>query len=48
MKVVKEYLERQIGYNELSKKYNIQDKLTVRTWVNAYENQGYEGIIITL
>ncbi|MDU6784529.1 MAG: IS3 family transposase [Peptoniphilus harei] len=47
MKVVKEYLEGQIGYKELSKKYNIQDKSTVRTWVNAYENQGYEGIKIS-
>ncbi len=42
MKVVKEYLEGNIGYKGLAKKYSIPDHSTVRTWVNAYESQGYE------
>ena len=44
IKVVKEYLEEDIGYKELSKKYSIPSKHTVRTWVNAYESQGYDGL----
>ena len=44
MKVVKEYLEGNIGYKELAKKYSIPDHSTVRIWVNAYESQGYEGL----
>ena len=44
IKVVKEYLEEDIGYKELTKKYSIPSKHTVRTWVNAYESQGYDGL----
>ena len=44
MKLVKEYLEGKIGYRELAKKYNIPDKHTIRTWVNAYQSQGYDGL----
>ena len=44
MKVVKEYLEGNIGYKGLAKKYSIPDHSTVRTWVNTYESQGYEGL----
>ncbi|EFA90289.1 transposase [Peptoniphilus lacrimalis DNF00528] len=44
MKVVKEYLEGNISYRELAKKYSIPDNYTVRTWVNAYEFQGYDGL----
>ncbi len=43
-KVVKEYLEGKISYRELAKKYSIQDSSAVRTWVNAYESQGYDGL----
>ena len=44
IKVVKEYLEGNIGYKGLAKKYSIPDHSTVRRWVNAYESQGYEGL----
>ena len=47
MKVVKEYLEGNISYKELSKKYSIPDKHIVRTWVNAYESQGYDGLKVS-
>lgn len=43
-KLVKEYLESKISYNELAKKYSIRDKKTIRVWVNAYESQGYNGL----
>ncbi|WP_058989685.1 helix-turn-helix domain-containing protein [Anaerococcus rubeinfantis] len=44
IKVVREYLEGNIGYKGLAKKYSIPDHSTVRTWVNAYESRGYEGL----
>ena len=44
IKVVKEYLEGNIGYKGLAKKYSIPDHSTVRTWIIAYESQGYEGL----
>ena len=47
LKVVKEYLEGNISYKESAKKYSIPDKHTVRTWVNAYESQGYEGLKVS-
>ena len=47
MKVVKEYLEGNIGYKGLAKKYSIPDHSTVRIWVNAYESQGYEGLKVS-
>ena len=47
MKVVKEYLEGNIGYKELAKKYAIPNHSTVRTWVNTYESQGYEGLKVS-
>ncbi len=47
LKVVKEYLEENIGYKELAKKYSIPDHSTLRTWVNAYESQGYDGLKVS-
>ncbi len=44
LKVVKEYLEENIGYPSLAKKYNIKSEAEVRRWVNAYKTQGYEGL----
>ena len=46
MKVVKEYLEGNMGCKELAKKYSIPAHSTVRIWVNTYESQGYEGLKI--
>ncbi len=47
IKVVKEYLEGNIGYRELAKKHSIPDKNILRTWVNAYEFQGYDGLKVS-
>ena len=47
VKVVKEYLEGNVSYKDLAKKYSIPDKHIVRTWVNAYESQGYEGLKVS-
>lgn len=46
-KLVKEYLESKISYNELAKKYSIRDKKTIRVWVNDYESQGYDGLKVS-
>ena len=43
-KVVKEYLESNISYKNLSDKYCIPSESIVKTWVNAYKSQGYEGV----
>lgn len=47
IKLVNEYLEGNISYNELAKKYSIKDKYTIRMWVNAYESQGYDGLKVS-
>ena len=47
IKVVEEYLEGNIGYKGLAKKYSIPDHSTVRNWVNAYESRGYEGLKVS-
>ncbi|QWQ38771.1 helix-turn-helix domain-containing protein [Gemella sp. zg-570] len=44
MKVVKEYLETNISYKNLTYKYSIPNKSIIITWVNAYKTQGYEGL----
>ena len=44
LKVVKEYLEGNIGYASLAKKYNIKSEAEIGRWVNAYKTQGYEGL----
>lgn len=44
MKVVKEYLETNISYKNLTYKYSIPEKSIIKTWVNAYKSQGYEGL----
>ena len=47
MKVVKEYLEGNVSYKNLAKKYSIPDKSNIRRWVNAYESQGYDGLKVS-
>ena len=44
MKVVKEYLEGNISYPQISNKYCIPSETIIRKWVNAYKSQGYEGL----
>lgn len=43
-KIVKEYLETNISYENLTYKYSIPNKSIIITWVNAYKSQGYEGL----
>lgn len=44
IKVVKEYLESNISYKNLSDKYNIPTSSIIKNWVNAYKSQGFEGL----
>ena len=44
MKVVKEYLESNISYKNLSDKYNIPTSSIIKNWANAYKSQGFEGL----
>ena len=44
IKVVKEYLESNISYKNLSDKYNIPTSSIIKNWVNTYKSQGFEGL----
>ncbi|WP_215492601.1 helix-turn-helix domain-containing protein [Fenollaria sporofastidiosus] len=44
IKLVKEYLESNISYKSLSDKYFIPSEKVIKTWVNTYKTQGYEGL----
>ncbi|NQD65959.1 transposase, partial [Bacillus haikouensis] len=44
MKLVTEYLEGNIGYGSLTKKYNMGSQTTIREWVNVYKTQGMDGL----
>ena len=44
IKLVKEYLESNISYKSLSDKYCIPSEKVIKTWVNTYKTQGYEGL----
>ena len=44
IKVVKEYLEGNISYSQISDKYCKPSETIIRKWVNAYKSQGYEGL----
>jgi transposase len=45
IKLVTEYLEGNIGYGSLAKKYNMGSQTPIRQWVKAYESQGMDGLI---
>ncbi|MBG9206945.1 transposase [Staphylococcus sciuri] len=45
LKVVKDYLEGSLGYQNLAKKHNISDKSIIRRWVIAFQSFGRKGII---
>ena len=45
--IIKEYLEGEIGYKELAKKYSIPNKCAIQTWVSIYKTQGYDGIKVS-
>lgn len=44
MEVVKEYLEGNISYPQISNKYCIPSETIIIKWVNAYKSQGYDGL----
>lgn len=44
MKLVTEYLEGNIGYGSLAKKYNMGSHTPIREWVKSYESQGINGL----
>lgn len=43
MKIVREYIGGDLGYNLLAKKYSIPAESQVRRWVRAYKEFGEEG-----
>lgn len=44
IKPVTEYLDGNIGYSSLAKKYNMGSQTSIRGWVNVYKTQGMEGL----
>ena len=44
IKLVTEYLDGNIGYRSLAKKYNMGSQTSIRAWVKAYESQGMDGL----
>ena len=44
IKLVNEYLYGNLGYNSLSKKYNMPSSTPLKNWVNAYKAQGKKGL----
>lgn len=47
IKVVKAYLNNEGGYTLLAEKYGISTESIVRTWINAFKSQGYEGLKVS-
>ena len=44
MKLVTEYLDGNIGYGSLAKKYNMGSHTPIHGWVKAYESKGMDGL----
>ncbi|MGN7403664.1 transposase [Cytobacillus praedii] len=44
IRLVTEYLEGNIGYGSLAKKYNMGSQTSIREWVNIYKSQGMDGL----
>jgi transposase len=44
IKLVTEYLNGNIGYQRLARKYNIPSETPLKNWVRAYKTQGIEGL----
>lgn len=44
LKLVNAYLNGNIGYNSLAKKYNMGSRTSIVQWVKAYKSQGIEGL----
>ncbi|MCA0993873.1 transposase [Pseudalkalibacillus hwajinpoensis] len=44
IKLVTEYLDGNLGYKSLAKKYNMPSQTPLQDWVRAYKTQGIEGL----
>lgn len=44
IKIIKEYLDGEGGYNYLAKKYGVKNKTQIENWVRIYEEFGEEGL----
>jgi transposase len=44
IKLVTEYLDGNLGYKSLAKKYNMGSQTPIVEWVKAYKSQGLEGL----
>ncbi|TLS34885.1 helix-turn-helix domain-containing protein [Pseudalkalibacillus caeni] len=44
IKLVTEYLDGNLGYRSLAKKYNMPSRTPLQDWVRAYKTQGIEGL----
>ncbi|WP_100374802.1 helix-turn-helix domain-containing protein [Bacillus sp. FJAT-45037] len=44
MKLVSEYLNGNLGYKLLAKKYNMPSQTPLQDWVRAYKTKGVEGL----
>ena len=44
IKLVTEYLDGNIGYGSLAKKYNMGSHTPIVSWVKAYKSQGMDGL----
>lgn len=45
LKLVKEYLEGNLGYRLLAKKYDIPNTSQIERWINAYKAFGVNGLL---
>ncbi|MGP4079763.1 helix-turn-helix domain-containing protein [Bacillus sp. Marseille-Q3570] len=44
IKLVSEYLNGNLGYKSLAKKYNMPSRTPIQDWVRAYKTKGIEGL----
>ena len=44
IKLVTEYLNGNLGYKSLAKKYNMPSETPLKNWVRAYKTHGMEGL----
>lgn len=44
LKIVREYLDGDVGYNTLANKYDIKSKTQIQNWVAVYREFGAEGL----
>lgn len=45
IKLVNEYLNGNLSYNLISKKYNMKDSTALKSWVKKYNVHGIQGIV---